>query len=152
MKESILTIALAALLSIPYPFSLAEFEANKTSSQLELSVNTMDITAAASVLVVPDEITVYVDGSTSFQVVIQSTSEEELTLAENERIIAEFDDSIARAEVSGQTIYLVGVQSGIMELTLRLQRKNAEDVFEDVNVETDGASRTVNATIHVNAI
>ena len=105
---------------------------------------------SASLLIVPDEVTVYVDGSSSFDVIIQNKNGEELILSDDECLTVECGDgSVARAEVDGQTIYLVGVQSGSVELILHLQRKNESGNFEDVTFLSNGESKSVSAVVTV---
>ncbi len=103
-------------------------------------------------LCAPDEITVYVDGSVSFEVSVLDANRKEVALdPERQRLTAECDGSTARAEVEGQTVYLIGVQNGTTDLILYLQEKNEEGEFEEVSVQTDGHKTAVSAVVAVTA-
>lgn len=143
MKELMLTVILVSLLSASYPLCIAD---RLISAQVlpQLQSSNTDAVSTACNLLVPDEVTVYVDGTTSFDVVIQDVHENNLVLStDKERLTAECDSSVARAEVDGQTIYLVGVQNGTTELTLHLQKKNETDTFENVTKEGNCLNATV---------
>lgn len=101
---------------------------------------------------VPDEATVYVDGTFSFEVSILDSTGKEISLdPDRQRLTAECDGSVARAEVIGQTVYLVGVQNGTTDLVLYLQEKNEEGNFEDIIFKLDGKEQFVTATVTVTA-
>ena len=92
------------------------------------------------------------DGTATIEVMLLDREGEELELDEAaQRLEAEYDGSVARANVDGLSVQIVGVQSGEMELTLRLQEKNEEDEFQDVMLEAEGEEEPVEITILVTA-
>ena len=173
MKKSILIPVLTALLLI---FSISSTAADvfKTSSYQKTSnartsdsndatpsdATLADATSADAAadqntawqLSVPDEAAVYVDGTFSFEVSILDSTGKEISLdPDRQRLTAECDGSVARAEVRGQTVYLVGVQNGTTDLILYLQEKNEEGNFENITFKLDGEEQFVTATVTVTA-
>lgn len=94
--------------------------------------------AAPAVLQIPEQIHVFVDSTQSVAAVLLDASGTEYILSEQERLHADCDGSVARADVYGQSVTLTGVQNGTTTLTLQVQRKNEQNIFETVMTDVDG--------------
>ena len=88
---------------------------------------------------VPEKANVYVDGTASVRIDILENGKIR-DLREDERLVAEINEAVARADVAGQEIIFTGVQSGKTVMLLYLQRKNSEGEWKDVYSPDDSAS------------
>lgn len=107
--------------------------------------------AAPAALCLPEQIHVFVDGTQSVTATLLDKQGAEYLLSDTERLNAVCDGSVARADVYGQSVTLTGVQNGTTTLTLQVQRKNEQDIFETVMTDVDGVfvPLEVSATVTV---
>lgn len=95
-------------------------------------------------LTAPSAFTVWVDSSSGLDIVLLDADGNEVELdAKTQRIIAEIDTSVARADPEDSTIWLTGVQSGSTKMNVYLQELNEQGEFENVLADRSSSEKSL---------